>query len=166
MRYVHTNLVARDWRRLADFYVNVFRCTVAGSERDLSGGWLDRATGLTGAHVRGVHLRLPGHGPDGPTLEVFSYDDLVEQGSPVANRTGFGHVAFEVEDVEATLSALVAAGGEPLGEVAAAATPAGRADARLRARPRGQHRRAAALGVRRAALRSWSPIAIVRNRFQ
>jgi predicted enzyme related to lactoylglutathione lyase len=22
-RYVHTNLVARDWRRLADFYVDV-----------------------------------------------------------------------------------------------------------------------------------------------
>src|SRR5690242_18585856 len=49
MRYVHTNLVARDWRRLADFYVNVFRCAVAGPERDLHGDWLDTATALSGA---------------------------------------------------------------------------------------------------------------------
>jgi len=27
MKYTHTNLVARDWRRLADFYIKVFGCT-------------------------------------------------------------------------------------------------------------------------------------------
>jgi predicted enzyme related to lactoylglutathione lyase len=27
MRYVHTNIVAEDWRRLADFYAKVFGCT-------------------------------------------------------------------------------------------------------------------------------------------
>jgi catechol 2,3-dioxygenase-like lactoylglutathione lyase family enzyme len=126
MRYVHTNLVARDWRRLADFYVNVFRCTVAGDERDLHGDWLDVATGLSGARLRGIHLRLPGCGADGPTLEVFSYDDLVDADSPVANRVGFGHIAFLVEDVEATLAEMVAAGGSRLGDVAGADTAAGR----------------------------------------
>jgi catechol 2,3-dioxygenase-like lactoylglutathione lyase family enzyme len=126
MRYAHTNVVARDWRRLADFYVNVFRCSVAGSERDLSGDWLDSASGLSGARLRGVHLLLPGHGSDGPTLEVFSYDDLVESQSPAANRVGFGHVAFAVEDVEETLAELVAAGGSRLGEIVTADTAAGR----------------------------------------
>lgn len=116
--YVHTNLVARDWRRLADFYVEVFGCEPAGPERDLAGAWLDAATGLTGAHLRGRHLRLPGHGPDGPTLELFSYDDLVEQGRPTADRLGYGHLAFLVEDVAATLERLLAAGGGRLGQVA------------------------------------------------
>ena len=27
MRYIHTNIVAKDWRRLADFYIQVFGCT-------------------------------------------------------------------------------------------------------------------------------------------
>ncbi len=27
MRYIHTNIVAEDWRSLADFYVKVFGCT-------------------------------------------------------------------------------------------------------------------------------------------
>jgi catechol 2,3-dioxygenase-like lactoylglutathione lyase family enzyme len=117
-RYVHTNLVARDWRRLADFYVGVFGCEALPPERDLRGVWLDLATGLRDAHLTGVHLRLPGHGPDGPTLDVFSYDDLCPQSTPVANRLGFGHIAFHVEDVAATLAQVLAAGGTALGEVA------------------------------------------------
>ena len=72
MKYTHTNLVARDWRRLADFYIKVFGCTPVPPERDLSGDWLDKATSLQDAHIRGVHLRLPGHGDAGPTLEGSS----------------------------------------------------------------------------------------------
>ncbi len=32
-RYVHTNLIARDWRTLADFYVGVFGCEIAPDAR-------------------------------------------------------------------------------------------------------------------------------------
>ncbi len=116
--YVHTNLVARDWRRLRDFYVEVFGCVPAGPQRDLSGAWLDAATALKGAHLRGQHLRLPGHGPDGPTLELFEYDEKVEQSMPMADRLGFGHIAFRVDDVTATLERLLAAGGTRLGDAA------------------------------------------------
>lgn len=116
--YVHTNLVARDRHRLQAFYVDVFGCEPVGSERDLGGAWLDASTGLTGAHVRGRHLRLPGHGPDGPTLELFQYDETVEQTRPTADRLGFGHLAFRVDDVADTLERLLAAGGSRLGEVA------------------------------------------------
>lgn len=123
VRYAHTNLVARDWRRLADFYVDVFGCRPVPPERDAQGHWLDRATGLRGAHLRGVHLRLPGYGADGPTLEVFSYDDPRPQTEPSADRLGFGHVAFQVDDVAATLDRLLAAGGERLGEVARTDVP-------------------------------------------
>ncbi len=117
-RYVHTNLVARDWRRLRDFYVDVFGCTPHGPERDLSGAWLDASTGLKGARLRGQHLLLPGSGPDGPTLELFEYDATVAQSEPTADRLGFGHLAFRVDDVAEILSRLEAAGGTRLGALA------------------------------------------------
>lgn len=117
MRYVHTNLVARDWRRLADFYVEAFGCVPVPPERDLSGDWLDRATGIEGAHIRGVHLRLPGYGDGGPTLEVFQYEPATEADRSTPNRPGFGHIAFEVEDVEATKKAVHGLGGGSVGEV-------------------------------------------------
>lgn len=122
-RFVHTNLVAKDWHRLARFYEQVFDCTPVPPERDLSGQWLDEATGLPGAHIRGIHLRLPGYGDAGPTLEVFQYDVEEDGLAPLrtlqvrANRLGFGHVAFAVDDVEATRQAVLAAGGGELGKV-------------------------------------------------
>lgn len=116
-RFGHTNLVARDWRRLARFYQEVFGCTPASPERDLRGDWLDRVTGLEGAHLRGVHLLLPGHGPGGPTLEIFSYDAMPDAPAPRANQPGFAHIAFAVPDVAAALAAVRAAGGSAVGEL-------------------------------------------------
>jgi glyoxylase I family protein len=117
-RYAHTNLVAYDWRRLADFYIEVFECTPVPPERDQTGEWLDRATGMENARLRGVHLRLPGHGANGPTLEIYSYDQIAGQSVPSANRAGWGHIAFEVNDVGRLLERLLEAGGERLGDVA------------------------------------------------
>jgi len=117
MKYTHTNLVARDWRRLANFYVKVFGCIPVPPERDLSGEWLDKAAAMHGAHIRGVHLRLPGHGDAGPTLEVFQYDEETEARTPAPNMPGYGHIAFAVDDVEATKEAVLAKGGGSVGEV-------------------------------------------------
>jgi catechol 2,3-dioxygenase-like lactoylglutathione lyase family enzyme len=122
-RYRHTNLVAQDWRRLAAFYQRVFGCTPVPPERDLQGEWLDRSAGLDGAHLRGVHLRLPGCGPEGPTLELFQYEPAVAQAEPVANRHGWGHLAFAVPDVEGALAAVVAEGGRTLGQVSSVEVP-------------------------------------------
>jgi len=65
-RYVHTNLIARDWRLLARFYQDVFGCEPVPPERDLAGQEMEAGTGVPGARVRGLHLRLPGRGVDGP----------------------------------------------------------------------------------------------------
>ena len=73
-KYVHTNLIARDWHALADFYQRVFGCVPVPPERDLSGPLMEAGTGLPGAHLRGMHLRLPGYGDTGPTLEIFNYN--------------------------------------------------------------------------------------------
>jgi predicted enzyme related to lactoylglutathione lyase len=115
MRYLHTNLVARDWQRLASFYEQVFGCVRLLPERHLSGESIERGSGVPGARIDGVHLRLPGLGPDGPTLEVFQYSQREEASPPPANRVGFGHIAFEVDDVAAARAAVVEAGGAIVG---------------------------------------------------
>lgn len=122
-KYAHTNLIARDWKRLADFYTRVFGCVLVPPERDLAGPWLDAATHLPQARLRGAHLRLPGFGDAGPTLEIFQYADEPEKPAPAANRPGWGHIAFAVEDVDAAHDAVLAAGGGTLGKIVAAEIP-------------------------------------------
>ena len=106
-RYVHTNVVARDWRKLAGFYTLVFGCKRVPPGRNLAGDWLDGLTSLKNAHIRGMHLRLPGHGAAGPTLEIFEYSPKIAAGLPCINRPGFAHIAFSVPDVKKTLLAVV-----------------------------------------------------------
>ena len=119
-KFVHTNLIARDWKRLVRFYVEVFGCEAKGPERDLSAAWLDRVTSVPNAHLRGVHLRLPGYGDDGPTLEIFNYDQLIERELPRSNECGFAHIAFAVNDVDQALQAVITGGGDTVGEIATA----------------------------------------------
>ncbi len=116
-RYVHTNLIAEDWRALAGFYRDVFGCTPVPPERDLHGEALDTGTGIQGARLRGQHLRLPGYGDTGPTLEIFTYSPQGDRGTTAVNRPGFGHLAFQVDDVAAAREAVLAAGGRPVGDV-------------------------------------------------
>jgi predicted enzyme related to lactoylglutathione lyase len=116
-KYVHTNLIARDWKKLVRFYSEVFGCEPKGPERDMSGAWLDQLTSIPNAHLRGVHLRVPGYGDGGPTLEIFNYDQLIDGELPAANRAGFGHIAFGVDDVDQALQAVTAAGGSTVGEI-------------------------------------------------
>jgi len=117
MRYAHTNIVARDWKKLSDFYTTIFGCAVKPPKRELSGNWLDQATGLVKAELEGVHLLLPGYGDIGPTLEIFSYKNLHECAPQMANHTGFTHIAFEVEDVEEKFQEALKGGATKLGEV-------------------------------------------------
>ncbi|HEX9013124.1 MAG TPA: VOC family protein [Anaerolineaceae bacterium] len=126
--YTHTNLIAQDWRALADFYIQVFGCAVLPPERDTSGEALARGTGIPGAHLRGVHLRLPGFADGGPTLEIYSYEPRADAGQKAVNRPGYGHIAFRMEDVSAARELVLAAGGSALGEIVT--TPVG-ADRRI-----------------------------------
>lgn len=116
-KYMHTNLIARDWKKLADFYQQVFGCVPVPPERDISGEPLEAGTGLPGAHLRGMHLRLPGHGPEGPTLEIFTYESLADGGKSAVNRPGYGHLAFSVEHVAEAQERVLAAGGARVGEI-------------------------------------------------
>ena len=117
MKYVHTNLITDDWKRLAGFYVQVFGCKLILPQHHLSGDWLAKGTGVNNAKITGAHLRLPGYGDQGPTLEIFEYNNNISRPTPVANEKGLGHLAFEVEDVEAVLEKVLAFGGKHYGEV-------------------------------------------------
>ena len=117
IRYAHTNLIARDWRQLVQFYTEVFDCVPVSSERDHHGPHIDDLTAMPGARIRGRHLRLPGHGDHGPTLEIFSYDHTLDLLPPALNRPGFAHLAFEVDEVERVRAEVLTRGGRDLGKL-------------------------------------------------
>ena len=124
-RYSHTNLIARDWRVLAGFYQSVLGCELVPPERDYAGLALEAGTGVAGATLAGVHLRLPGHGPSGPTLEIYAYSHYADGPPPAVNRPGFAHLAFEVAAVEEARREILEAGGQAVGEVVTLTTSAG-----------------------------------------
>ncbi len=126
IRYTHTNLVAKDWKKLAKFYIDVFNCKPKPPERDLSGEWLDRLTGINSAHIRGIHLLLPGFEHEGPTLEIFQYNVSISDIGRKINREGFAHIAFAVDDVKKCLAKLKENGGTAVGEVVTSQMDGGR----------------------------------------
>jgi predicted enzyme related to lactoylglutathione lyase len=116
-RFVHTNIIAVNWKGLAQFYEQVLGCTPVPPERDLGGQWLEAATGVAEARLQGIHLRLPGYGDDGPTLEIFHYNHLQSRPKTAINRPGFAHIAFAVDDIETARDAVLAAGGRAVGQI-------------------------------------------------
>jgi glyoxylase I family protein len=120
-RYTHTNIVARDPERLAQFYSDVLDCR-RSAERELSEEWLGRGMGLPGTSLKVIHVRLPGTGDGevGPTIEIFRMPDLKDGERSVQDRPGLMHMAFEVDDIDERLARLLEAGGETLGEIVSA----------------------------------------------
>jgi predicted enzyme related to lactoylglutathione lyase len=125
VRYTHTNLVARDWHVLAGFYESVFGCVPVPPERAYSGAHLEALTAVPHAALSGVHLRLPGAGQDGSTLEIFQYEPVAPGLAPAVNRPGLAHIAFAVDSVEAAVREVLSAGGSAVGEVTVLTTPTG-----------------------------------------
>ena len=115
-RFSHTNLIAGNWKSLARFYEEVFGCKPVPPERHYRGSVLARGTGVSGAELHGVHLRLPGFGDAGPTLEIYSYEPQEARVPSVVNRPGFGHIAFEVDDIAQTRQAILDASGSTVAD--------------------------------------------------
>jgi predicted enzyme related to lactoylglutathione lyase len=124
-KYVHTNLIAKDWKKLAKFYTDVFGCKLVPPERDYQGDQLDAGTGLKDAHLTGAHLRLPGYDDYGPTLEIYNYSHLEPSSKQKVNRPGFGHIAFEVNDVSEARNLVKTNGGDVIGEIVTLTTSTG-----------------------------------------
>src|SRR5688500_18091752 len=124
-RFGHLNVIAKDWRALSDFYQRVFGCVPVPPQRDYRSADLDRGTGLRNAHRMGEQLRLPGLGPQGPTLEIYNFEELEPRPSRAIHRPGFAHIAFAVDDVAAAREEVLREGGSAVGEVVTLQTATG-----------------------------------------
>ena len=117
IRYVHTNIIAKDCEKVIEFYKEVFACRSIGEKRNLRGEWLDKLTGIPDAHIIGEHLVLPGYHENHPTIEIFSYDQMEGDFTHRINMVGIAHLAFEVDNVAETLEKVIAKGGGMVGEL-------------------------------------------------
>lgn len=117
IKFAHTNIVSKNWKKLAQFYIDVFGCKPLYPERNLSGEWLDKLTNLENAKIRGMHLELPGYSPS-PTLEIFEYENN-NNTEPNIKINGFGlaHLAFHVDDVQEITNKVLEHGGKLYGEL-------------------------------------------------
>ena len=123
-KYAHTNMIVNDLAKMVTFYRDVFGFTDAEPERAQAAPALEKLTGITGASIRVQHLRYPGDtGSQGPTLEIICYAQQLPHDKPAANRPGFRHMCFTVDDVDAACTAVLAAGGGSLGEVVRTENP-------------------------------------------
>jgi len=117
VKYVHTNLVAKDWKRLAEFYIEALACKAKPPERNLKGRWLDSLTSMKNVHICGIHLVLPGFNSGGPTLEIFQYSKNKRKTWPPTDQPGFGHIAFAVTNVTHMIKKLEKHGGSLVGKL-------------------------------------------------
>lgn len=123
-RYVHTNIIAKDWKKVSQFYQKVFHCRpLPDGSRDIKGEWIDRMTSVPSVHIQGEHLLLPGYSEDHPTLEIFSYSQEDNNSLKRINQPGFAHIAFEVDDVREVLREVLLEGGGQVGDVVEAMYP-------------------------------------------
>ncbi len=117
IKYVHTNIIAQDWKKLSQFYIDVFNCKPQYPERNLSGKWIDKMTDINDVKIKGIHLSLPGF-DNGPTLEIFEYEPkIIDNSKSKINKQGLGHIAFHVDDVEDMLKKVILNDGKKLGEI-------------------------------------------------
>lgn len=115
MRISHISLTARDAYALSKFYREVFGFAALRPPRRLSGEAVSRGNGLPGSDIYVIWLSLPGS--DGPFLEIMQYAETLDKPAPSVNEPGYGHLAFEVSNVDQTVENVVRSGGELQGKV-------------------------------------------------
>lgn len=106
----HTSFTVSDLERSVAFYRDILGFEVTSiAPRDPQ--FIERVTGVTGADILVAYVRAPGH-----SLELIEYRSPEDRGK-VQSRpcdTGFAHVAFDVDDVDAATAAIEKAGVVPI----------------------------------------------------
>lgn len=115
IRLENVGIAVRDLEGAIAFFVDL-GLTVLGRD-EVSGDWADTAVGLDGNHARIAMLQTPG---GQGTLELFEpiHPAGVEREPAMANDIGMHRVAFQVDDLEASLAIAARHGCEPLRGVA------------------------------------------------
>jgi catechol 2,3-dioxygenase-like lactoylglutathione lyase family enzyme len=115
LRLEHLGIVVEDLAAATAFFV-ALGLEVEG-EASVEGSLVDRINGLDGVQADIVMLRCPS---GGSRLELARYRAPAydgHDGPAPPNAPGLRHVLFVVDDVEASLAALRAQGGELVGEL-------------------------------------------------
>ena len=114
-RMDHVGVVVDDLAAAKAFFLEL-GLTLQG-EGQVEGGWVDRVVGLEGIRVEYAMVETPdGHG----RLELVKFHSpsaLGGDGHAPPNTLGVRHVAFEVDDIDATVATVRARDGELVGEV-------------------------------------------------
>lgn len=105
----HTGIVVADLERVLSFWCDALGFRVV-KQMEESGSYLDAMLGLKNTRATTVKLQAP----DGALVELLRFhshpDQPAWQGTPYS--TGFTHMAFTVEDIDAACRRLGAAGAE------------------------------------------------------
>ena len=111
----HVNIVVADLERAIRFYSDLLGLR-RGFEVFLEGEWIETVTGLKGARARCVFME----GDDSSArLELLHYEVPTGQSLPASSAPhtrGLRHVAFMVEDLDALVARLRAAGVRVISE--------------------------------------------------
>ena len=114
-RIDHVNLVVEDLAAMTAFYRDVLGLRVT-REVTIRGDWIQTITGLENVEADVVYLEAR----EGAPLELIAYRTPkgahpVGLGEP--NTRGIRHVAFRVDDLDAVVASLRAAGAELLSDI-------------------------------------------------
>lgn len=121
MRLAHINLVARNAEALSAFYVNVMKCHIFREPKTLSGEIVSQGNGLPNSEIHSIWLKFPEM--DQPFLEIHEHSISHQRDQPKVNEPGFGHLAFQMDDIASTLASIIKAGGAQIGQVTDFGTP-------------------------------------------
>lgn len=114
-RIDHVGMVVDDLSGAKAFFLDL-GLEVSG-EMEVKGEWVDRVVGLDNVSGRLVMLEIPG---GQTTLELFKFHTPPSKGDvqqSFINTLGIRHIAFAVDDVEATVAKLKSKGVELFGEI-------------------------------------------------
>lgn len=111
----HFNIVVQDLELVKNFFLKLgFKLD---DQAELSGDNISAVVGLKDVKAEYVKLSISN---DSVSLELIRYDQPAAKsiaGLGVANTMGFRHLAFEVDDIEQTLTDLKAQGVKPLSAI-------------------------------------------------
>ena len=101
----------------------MFGCQPLREIDHLKGKWIEDITSVDNGEIKYVHLRFPGHGRNGPELELVQYLTPTKKYDITPDTYGLGHLSFGVEDVHKALEKIIAAGGGCVGKVVTVDVP-------------------------------------------
>ncbi|WP_050773056.1 VOC family protein [Roseobacter sp. SK209-2-6] len=112
--FSHISLTAHNLDLLSEFYQNALGYRVKRAKRYVGGSAVSQGNGLPDVGFHSVWLGF--NESQDVSLEILQFDRSKRTEAPRVNQTGLGHVAFSVEDLDQTLTAILAAGGSKQGE--------------------------------------------------